>query len=185
MALEVDTFKDHEVLRVVDLAEGKAMAMEILTAEGDGATFISVHGPDSGGGSWAPRSSFWAEIQMYATARSRSSNGQPVFIGGDFIIWLDSPGYPTTKAFLDGWAACCFAKAHTGAESMVPCRFEPSHQMDSLLMNLSTLPCGATESLWRHGVSPSAACLLYLPSPSPEPQGRHFHGPPSRTWLDV
>ena len=68
VALDKDTFKDHEVLGVVDIVNGKATAVEVQTADGDGVTFINVHGPSLGGEGWDKRSGFWAEIRMYATA---------------------------------------------------------------------------------------------------------------------
>ena len=163
VVLDKDTFKDHEVLGVVDIIDGKAMAVEVQTAEGDRVTFISVHGPDAGGGSWDTRSGFWAEIQMYATAQSRSTNGQPVVIGGDFNIWLDVLGSPTTKSFLGGRAACRFVRPHSGAESMDPSRLDPAHCMDSFPMNSSTLPCSAAESLWGQGVDPACLRSDHLP----------------------
>ena len=35
-----------------------------------GLTLINVHGPQAGCSPWAGRAAFWADIQMYATARS-------------------------------------------------------------------------------------------------------------------
>ena len=39
-------------------------------------------------------------MAMYAAAKSAEGT-RPVLIGGDFSLWMESPGHPTTKRF---WA---------------------------------------------------------------------------------
>ena len=60
---------EHEVLSFTEIVPGKAAALEIRT-DGGGLTLINVHGPQAGCSPWAGRAAFWADIQMYATARS-------------------------------------------------------------------------------------------------------------------
>ena len=60
---------EHEVLSFSEIVPGKATALEIRTDWG-GLTLINVHGQPAGCSPWAGRAAFWADIQMYATARS-------------------------------------------------------------------------------------------------------------------
>ena len=59
IALGVDVFAAEEVRDIVDIVPGKAMALDVVTA---GGTLMvnNVHGPGSGGDSWASEASFWA-----------------------------------------------------------------------------------------------------------------------------
>ena len=116
IALDSSAFREDEVLRVVDIVPGKAVAVEIQGSEGQGATFICVHGPDSGVGSWAERAPFWAEVQMYPAARNKATARKPVLLGGEFKIWMDESESRTTQTFLEGWQACGFERAHKGGE---------------------------------------------------------------------
>ena len=69
IALRGDVFAAEEVRDVVDIVPGKAMALDVVTAGGT-LTVINVHGPGSGGDSWASKASFWADVAMYAAAKS-------------------------------------------------------------------------------------------------------------------
>ena len=60
---------EHEVLSFMEIVPGKAAALEIRT-DGGGLTLINVHRPQAGCSPWAGQAAFWADIQMYATARS-------------------------------------------------------------------------------------------------------------------
>ena len=84
-----------------DILPGKAMALDVVTA---GGTFmvINVHGLGSGGYSWASEVFFWADVAMYAVAKSAGGT-RPVLIGGDFNVWPESPGHPITKRFVALW----------------------------------------------------------------------------------
>ena len=57
IALRADVFAAEEVRDVVDIVRGKAMALNVATAGGT-VTVINVHGPGSGGDSWASKGSF-------------------------------------------------------------------------------------------------------------------------------
>ena len=54
---------------MVDLLLGKAMALEVVTAE-EAMTVIHVHSHGSGGDSWATKATFWADVVMFAAAKS-------------------------------------------------------------------------------------------------------------------
>ena len=72
-------------------------ALKICT-DGGGLTLINVHGPQAGCSPWAGRAAFWADIQMYATARSLGGR-HPVVIAGDTNIYMDVPANPATEHF--------------------------------------------------------------------------------------
>ena len=95
IALRADVFAAEEVRDIVDIVPGKAMALDVVTAGGT-LTVINVHGPGSGGDSWASKASFWADVAMYAAAKSAGGT-RAVLLGGDFNVWLESPWHPTTK----------------------------------------------------------------------------------------
>ena len=57
IALRADVFTVEEVRDIVDIVPGKAMALDVVTAGGT-LTVINVHGPGSGGDSWASKASF-------------------------------------------------------------------------------------------------------------------------------
>ena len=69
IALRADMFAAEEVRDVVDIVPGKAMALDVVTAGGT-LTVINVNGPGSGGDSWASKASLWADVAMYAAAKS-------------------------------------------------------------------------------------------------------------------
>ena len=89
IALRADAFAAEEVRDIVDIVPGKAMALDVVTAGGT-LTVINVHGPGSGGDSWASKASFWADVAMYAAAKSAGGT-RAVLLGGDFNVWLESP----------------------------------------------------------------------------------------------
>ena len=98
IALQADVFATEEVWDVVDIVPGKAMAVDVVRADGT-LTVINVHGPGSGGDSWASKASFWTDVAMYAAPKS----ARPVLIRGDFNVWLESPGHSTMKRFVAWW----------------------------------------------------------------------------------
>ena len=114
IALRADVFVAEEVWDVVDIVPGKAMALDVVTAGGT-LTVINVHGPGSGGDSWASKASFWGDVARYAAAKSAGGT-RPMLIGGDFNIWSESPGHPTTKRFVAFWEQCGFLRAGHSAE---------------------------------------------------------------------
>ena len=95
---------EHEVLSFTEIVPGKAAALEIGTDRG-GLTLINVHGPGAGCSPWAGRAAFWADIQMYATARSLGGR-HPVVITGDTNVYMDVTSDPATEHFRAGWEAC-------------------------------------------------------------------------------
>ena len=104
IAIWADVFAAEEVRDVVGIMPGKAMALHVVTAGGT-LTVINVHGPGSGGDSWASNASFWAEVAMYAAAQSAGGT-RAVLLGGDFNVWLDSSWHPTTRRFQALWEQC-------------------------------------------------------------------------------
>ena len=86
IALRVDVFPTEEVRDVVDIVPGKAMALDVVTAGGT-LTVINVHGPGSGGASWASKASSWANVAMYAAAKSAGGT-RAVLLRGGFNMWL-------------------------------------------------------------------------------------------------
>ena len=104
IALRADMFAAEEVRDVVDIVPGKAMALDVVTA--DGTLMVSnVHGPGSGGDSWASKASFSADVAMYAAAISAGGT-KAVLVGGDFNVWLESPWHPTRRRFRALWEHC-------------------------------------------------------------------------------
>ena len=92
IALRADVFAAEEARDIVDIVPGKAMALDVVTAGGT-LTVINVHDPGSGGDSWASKASFWADVAMYAAAKSAGGT-RAVLLGGDFNVWLEFPGAP-------------------------------------------------------------------------------------------
>ena len=109
IALRADVFAAEGVRDIVDIVPGKAMALDVVTAGGT-LTVINVHGPGSGGDSWASKASFWADVAMYAAAKSAGGT-RAVLLGGDFNVWLESPWHPTTRRFQTPWEQCGFRRA--------------------------------------------------------------------------
>ena len=97
IALRADMFATEEVRDVMDIVPGKAMALDVVTAGGT-LTVINVQGPGSGGDSWASKASFWADVAMYAAAKSAGGT-RAVLLRGEFNVWLESPWHPTTRRF--------------------------------------------------------------------------------------
>ena len=89
IALRSDVFAAEEVRDIVDIVPGKAMALDVVTAGGTLAV-INVHGPGSGGDSWASRASFWADVAMYAAAKCAGGTRQCSSEGTSTCGW--SPG---------------------------------------------------------------------------------------------
>ena len=110
---------EHEVLSFTEIVPRKAAALEIRT-DGGGLTLINVRGPQAGRSPWAGRAAFWADIQMYATARSLGGI-HPVVIAGNTNVYMDATTNPATEHFWAGWEACGFRRATAGgAEDMTP-----------------------------------------------------------------
>ena len=86
---------------MVDVVPGKAMALNVVTA-GATLTVINVHSRERGGDSRASKASCWAHVAMYAVANSAGGT-RPMLIEGDFNLWLESPGHPTTRRFVAFW----------------------------------------------------------------------------------
>ena len=137
MALRADVFAADEARDVMDIVPGKVMALTVVAAGGT-FTVINVHGPGSGGDSWASKASFRADVAMYDVAKSAGGT-RPVLIGGDFNVWPESPGYPTTKRFVALWEQCGFLTAgHAPEEDRLPTR--EGHRLDSFLLNAPLVP---------------------------------------------
>ena len=98
---------EHEVLSFTEIVPGKATALEIRT-NGGGLTLINVHGPQAGGSPCAGRAAFWADIQMYAPARSLGGR-HPVVTAGDTNVYMDQPGH---GALPRGLGRLWFLKGH-------------------------------------------------------------------------
>ena len=92
IALRADIFAAEEVRDVVDIVPGKAMALDVVTAGGS-LTVINVHGPGSGGDSWASKASFWADVAMYAAAKSAGGT-RAVLLGGTSTCGWSPHGTP-------------------------------------------------------------------------------------------
>ena len=99
---------------MVDIVPGKAMALDVVTAGGT-LKVMNVHGLGSGGDCWASTASFWADVAMYAAAKSAGGT-KAVLLGGDFNVWLESPGHPTTRRFQALWEQCGFHRAEEAAQ---------------------------------------------------------------------
>ena len=161
IALQADVLATKEVRDVVDIVPGKAMALDVVTASGT-LTVISVYGSDSGGDSWAPKASFWADVAVYAAAKSAGGT-RPVLIGGDFNVWLESQGHPTARGFTALWDQCGFLKGREVAEEdWQPTRAR--HKLDYFLLNVPLVLWAMRER------------LHLAPRRSPTLLGSH-HGP--------
>ena len=137
ITLRADVFAVEEARDVVHVVPCKAMALDVVTAGGT-FTVMNVHGPGSGGDSWASKASFWAHAAMYAAAKSARGT-RPVIFGGDFNVWLESPGHPTTRQFMALREQCGFPRAVHGAEEdRQPTR--EGHRLDSCLLNAPLVP---------------------------------------------
>ena len=92
IALRADVFAAEEVRDVMDIVPGKAMALDVVTAGGT-LTVINVHGPGSGGDSWASKASFWADVAMYAATKSAGGT-RAVLPEGTSTYWWSLRGTP-------------------------------------------------------------------------------------------
>ena len=161
---------EHEVLSFTEIVPGKAAALEIRT-DGGGLTLINVHGPQAGCSPWAGRAAFWADIQMYATARSLGGR-HPVVIAGDTNIYMDVPANPATEHFRAGWEACGFRRAAAGGEEdMTPTLHPSRHRVDTFLVNEPLLPWSLRESVWARGMAHPQGGRLGPPPGPPGPAG--------------
>ena len=143
---------EHGVLSFTEIVPGKAAALEIRT-DGGGLTLINVHGPQAGCSPWAGRAAFWADIQMYAKARSLGGR-HPVVTAGDTNIYMDVPANPATEHFRAGWEACGFQRAAAGGEEdMTPTLHPSQHRVDTFLVNEPLLPWSLRESVWARGMA--------------------------------
>ena len=96
----------HELLSFTELVPGKTAALEIRTEKG-GLTLINVHRPQAGSSPCAGRAALWADIQIYATARSFGGR-HPEVIAGDTNIYIDATTNPATEHFRAGLEPCGF-----------------------------------------------------------------------------
>ena len=143
---------EHKVLIFTEIVPGKAAALEIRT-EGGGLTLINVHGKQAGCSPWAGRAAFWADIQMYATARSLGGR-HPVVIAGDTNIYMDATSNPATEHFRAGWEAWGFRRAKAGGEEDMTPTLHPSwHRVNTFLVNEPLLPWSLQESVWARGMA--------------------------------
>ena len=143
---------EHEVLSFTETVPGKAAALEIRT-DGGGLTLINVHGPQAGCSPWAGRAAFWADIQMYVTARSLGGR-HPVIIAGDTNVYMDATSNPATEHCRAGWEACGFRRATTGGEEdMTPTLHPSRHRVDSFLVSEPPLPWSLRESVRARGMA--------------------------------
>ena len=142
----------QEVLSFTEFVPGKAAALEIRT-DGGGLSLINVHGPQAGCLPWAGRAAFWADIQMYAAARSLGGR-HPVVIAGNTNVYMDAATNPATEHFRAGWEACGFRGATAGsAEDMTPTLHPSRHGVDTFLVNEPPLPWSLRESVWAGGMA--------------------------------
>ena len=143
---------EQEVLSFTELFPGKAAALEIRTDKG-GLTLINVYGPQAGCSPLAGQAVFWADIQMYATARSTGGR-HPVVIAGDRKIYMDAGTNPATEHFCAGSEACGFQRATAGGmEDMTPTLHPSRHRVDTFLVNERLLPWSLRESVWARGMA--------------------------------
>ena len=143
---------EHEVLSFTEIVPGKAAALKIRT-DGGGLTLINVDRQQAGCSPWAGRAAFWADIQMYATARSLGGR-HPVVITGDTNVYMDATSKPATEHFRGSWEACGFRRATAGGEEdMTPTLHPSRHRVDTFLVNEPLLPWSLRESVWACGMA--------------------------------
>ena len=154
---------EHKMLSFREIVPGKAAALEIRT-DGGGLTLINVHGPQAGCSPWAGRAAFWADIKMYAKARSLDGR-HPVVIAVDTNVYMDATSYQATEHFRAGWEACGFRRATAGGEEDLRPTLHPSrHRADTFLVNEPLLPWSLRESVWARGMAhPQVIGLDHLP----------------------
>ena len=140
------------MLSFTEIIPGKAAALEIRTDRG-GLTLIIVHGPQAGCSPWAGRAAFWADIQMYATARSLGGR-HPVVIAGDTNVYMDATSNLATEHFRAGWEARGFRRATAGGEEDMNPTLHPSrHRVDTFLVNEPLLRWSLRDSVWARGMA--------------------------------
>ena len=133
------------MLSFTEIIPGKAPALGIRT-DGDGLTLINVHGPQAGCSTWAGRAAFWADIQMYATARSLSGR-HPLVIAGDTNIYMDATTNPAREHFQAFLEACGLRRAMAGSmEDMTPTLHLSRHRVDTFLVDEPLLPWSLQEA---------------------------------------
>ena len=143
---------EQELLGFTEIVPGKAAALKIRT-DGGGLTLINVHGPQAGCSPWAGRAAFWADIQMYATARSLGGR-HPVIIADDTNVYMDATSNPATEHLRAGWEACRFPRATAGGEEdMTPTLHRFRHRVDTFLVNEPLLPWSLRESVWARSMA--------------------------------
>ena len=143
---------EPEVLSFTEIVPGKAAALEIRT-DGGGLNLINVHRPQAGCSPWADQAAFWADIQMYATARSLGG-GHLVVIAGDTNIYMDATTDPAMEHFRAGWEACGFRRATAGGEEdMTPGLHLSRHRVDTFVVNEPLLLWSLRESVWARGMA--------------------------------
>ena len=143
---------EHEVLSFTEIVPRRAAALEIRTA-GGGLTLINIHGPQASCPSWAGWAAFWADIQMYATARSLGGR-HLVVITGDTNVYLVATSNPATEHLRAGWEACGFRRATAGGEEdMTPTLHPSRHRVDTFLVNDPLLPSSLRKSVWARGMA--------------------------------
>ena len=154
---------EHEVLSFTEIVPGKAAALEIRM-DGGGLTLINVHGPQAGCSPCAGRATFWADIQMYDTARTLGGR-HPVVIAGDTDVYMDATSNPATEQFRAGWEACGFRRTTAGSEEdMTPTLHPSSHRVDTFLVNEPLLLWSLRESVWARGMAhPQVISSDHLP----------------------
>ena len=139
------------MLNFTEIVPGKAAALEIRKDRG-GLTIINVHGPQAGCSPWAGRAAFWANIQMYATARSLGGR-HPVVIAGDTNIYMDATTNRATEHFCAGWEARGFQMATAGGvEDMTPTLHQSRHRLDTFLVNEPFQPWSLQGSARARGI---------------------------------
>ena len=143
---------EQEVFSFTEIVPGKAAALEIRT-DGGGLTLINVHGPQAGCSPWVGCAAFWADIRMYATARSLGGRN-PAVIAGDTNVYNDATSNPATERFRAGWEACGFRRATAGgAEDMTPTLHPSRHRVDTLLVNKPLLPWSLRKRVGARGMA--------------------------------
>ena len=140
------------MLSFTEIVPGKAGALEIRTDKG-GLTLINALGPPAGCSPWAGRAAFWADIQMYAAARSLGG-GHLVVIAGHTNIYMDATTNPATEHLCAGWEACGFRQVGAaGVEDMTPTLHPSRHRVDTFLVNEPLLPWSPRERVWARGMA--------------------------------
>ena len=154
---------EHEVLSFTEIVPGKAAALEIRT-DGGGLTLINVNRPQAGCSPWAGWAAFWADIQMYAMARSLGGR-HPVVIAADTNVYMDAASNPATEHFRADWEACGFRRATAGGEEdMTPTLHLSRQRVDTFLVNEPLLPPSLQESVWARGMAhPQVIGSTHLP----------------------